>query len=319
MISVVYHCYLVGNWKEIVNEQLNRLKSSGLYDSADIIEVTVNLDKTDKSEFENVVSNYPKLNVEYFTDNTAEYPGIKKVRELALNNDTKIFYFHTKGVSNNYDNYNNKTISQEKIENIKLWRECLEYFLIDKWEESVKLLESYDNVGVTCNNGWFWGNFWWSQSSHIKKTNEVGFWGRWDYEAWLNRSTPNSKNYEFHHFPYNPYVTKLEKELYISKSKYVGDEIELISAFYGTPPFQIDEGYSDIEINVGRDVFKNVKKLLEIENNTQFNFNINNESMGGDPANGLRKFLIIEFSPKSDLSKIYKMGLHEGQIFNFKF
>jgi hypothetical protein len=52
MISVVYHCYLVGNWKEIVNEQLNRLKSSGLYDSADIIEVTVNLDKTDKSEFE---------------------------------------------------------------------------------------------------------------------------------------------------------------------------------------------------------------------------------------------------------------------------
>ena len=64
MISVVYHCYLVGNWKEIVNEQLNRLKSSGLYDSADIIEVTVNLDKTDKSEFENVVSNYSKLNIE---------------------------------------------------------------------------------------------------------------------------------------------------------------------------------------------------------------------------------------------------------------
>ena len=37
MISIVYHCYLVGNWKEIVNEQLNRLKSSGLYDFADII------------------------------------------------------------------------------------------------------------------------------------------------------------------------------------------------------------------------------------------------------------------------------------------
>ena len=93
MISIVYHCYLVGNWKEIVNEQLNRLKSSGLYDSADIIEVTVNLDKTDKSEFEDVVLKYPKLNVEYFTENNAEYPGIKKVRELALNHDTKIFYF----------------------------------------------------------------------------------------------------------------------------------------------------------------------------------------------------------------------------------
>jgi hypothetical protein len=298
MISVVYHCYLVGNWKEIVNEQLNRLKSSGLYDSADIIEVTVNLDKTDKSEFENVVSNYTKLNVEYFTDNTAEYPGIKKVRELALSNDTKIFYFHTKGVSNNYNNYNDKTISQEKIENIQQWKECLEYFLIDKWEESIELLDSYDNVGVTCNGGWYWGNFWWSQSSHIKKTSEVGLWGRWDYEAWLNRDTPESKNYEFHHF---------------------GDKITVTNAFYGTPPFQIDEGYSGMELNVGNDVTDIVKELLKIENNLQFNFNINNESMGGDPAFGSRKFLIIEFSPESNLNKKYKMGLHEGQTFNFKF
>ena len=41
--------------------------------------------------------------------------------------------------------------------------------------------------------------------------------------------------------------------------------------------------------------------------------------MGGDPAFGLRKFLIVEYSPKSDLNKIYKMGLHEGQSLTFKF
>ena len=111
---------------------------------------------------------------------------------------------------------------------------------------------------------------------NLKQTDEVGMWGRWDYEAWLNRSTPNSKNYEFHHFPYNPYVTKLDKELYSSKSKYIGDKIELIRAFYGTPPFQIDEGYSGMDINVGSDVTDVVKKLLEIEDNIQFNFNINN-------------------------------------------
>ena len=299
MISVVYHCYLVGNWKEIVTGQLNRLKSSGLYDFADIIEVTVNLDKTDKSEFEEIILKYSKLNVEYFTENHAEYPGIKKVRELALNND--------------------KTISQEKIENIQQWKECLEFFLIDKWRESVELLDSYDNVGVTCNGGWYWGNFWWSQSSHIKKTPEVGLWGRWDYEAWLNRDTPDAKNYEFHHFSYNPYVTKLDKDWYTSKSEYVGDKITVNKAFYGTPPFQIDEGYSGMELNVGNDVTDIVKELLKIENNFQFNFNINNESMGGDPAFGSRKFLIIEFSPESNLNKKYKMGLHEGQTFNFKF
>ena len=74
-----------------------------------------------------------------------------------------------------------------------------------------------------------------------------------------------------------------------------------------------------MDINVGDDVTDIVKKLLEIEDNIQFNFNINNESMGGDSAHGLRKFLIVEFSPKSDLNKIYKMGLHEGQTLTFKF
>jgi hypothetical protein len=91
------------------------------------------------------------------------------------------------------------------------------------------------------------------------------------------------------------------------------------NAFYGTPPFQIDEGYSGMELNVGSDVTDIIKELLKIEDNFQFNFNINNESMGGDPAFGSRKFLIIEFSPESNLNKKYKMGLHEGQTFNFKF
>jgi hypothetical protein len=319
MISVVYHCYLVGDWKEIVNEQLNRLKSSGLYDSADIIEVTVNLDKTDKSEFENVLSNYPKLNVEYFTDNNAEYPGIKKVRELGLNHDTKIFYFHSKGVSNNYDDYYNKTISQEKIENIKSWRECLEYFVIDKWVECVNLLNEYDNVGVTCNNNWYWGNFWWSQSKHIKKTEPVGLWGRWAYEDWLNKGSQNVKNYEWFKFNYNPYLTNISEDWYKKEKKYSGDKIVLHKAFYGTPKFQIDEGYSNSNLNIGNNVTEIVKELLIKENNLQFNFNVNNLTMGGDSVPMVKKFLMVDFSPESNLNKKYNIGLHEDETFNFKF
>jgi ABC-type bacteriocin/lantibiotic exporter with double-glycine peptidase domain len=75
MISVVYHCYLVGNWKEIVNEQLNRLKSSGLYDSADIIEVTVNLDKTDKNSFISVI---PMLGL-YFVAFLRLLPSVNRI------------------------------------------------------------------------------------------------------------------------------------------------------------------------------------------------------------------------------------------------
>jgi hypothetical protein len=89
----------------------------------------------------------------------------------------------------------------------------------------------------------------------------------------------------------------------------VGDEV-----------FAVDDTCSHSEASLSEgDVTDIVKQLLEIEDNFQFNIHINNENMGGDPAFGLRKFLIVEFSPKSDLNKIYKMGLHEGQSLTFKF
>jgi hypothetical protein len=34
------------------------------------------------------------------------------------------------------------------------------------------------------------------------------------------------------------------------------------NAFYGTPPFQIDEGYSGMELNVGSDVTDIIKELF---------------------------------------------------------
>ena len=48
----------------------------------------------------------------------------------------------------------------------------LEYFLVDNFNECLKQLENYDSCGVTCNDGWFWGNFWWSKPSHIKRLSD---------------------------------------------------------------------------------------------------------------------------------------------------
>lgn len=319
MIDIVYHCYLVGNWKQIVSEQLLRIKNSGLYDAADSIYVTVNLSEGTEEEFNEVTKEYSKLTKEFFTDNRAEYPAVKKVREIGLSKDTKIFYLHTKGVSNTYSKYKTKEISSEKIKNIFAWKECLEYFLIDKWEESIKKLDEYDSVGVTCNGGWFWGNFWWTQSKHVQKTKEVSMGTRWAYEAWINEGINDVQNFEWYKFTYNPYVTNIDETWYKIESKFKGQKIVLHKATYGTPSFEIDEGYTNSVLDVVNDVTNLVKDLLEKEDNLQFNIHVDNTTMGGDPIYMTRKFLMLEFSPETEPDKVFKIGVHEGMTLNFKF
>jgi hypothetical protein len=319
MISVVYHCYLVGDWKSLVSQQLGRLKESGLYDSADNIYVTVNVGNSTEDEFKSHVSEYSKLQIEFHEHNSAEYPGIKKVRDIATTNDTKIFYFHTKGVSNTYKDYNTKEYSSEKVENIKSWKECLEYFLIDKWSECIDKLDNFDNVGVTCNGGWFWGNFWWSKSSHIQKTAEVGHWGRWDYEAWLNRDTPNSLNFEWFHFNYNPYVTNISEDWYKTESPYKDELIVVRNAKYGSISFEVDEGHSGSKLNITNNVTDIVRQNVVENNHRMINIRVDNDVLGGDPVFGSRKFLVVELSPRTDMNKIYKIGIHEGQVLKFAF
>lgn len=318
MIGIVHHSYLVGDWKEIVSQQLKRLNSSGLYEAADAIHFTVNLANETEEEFNKLIVDHPKIQTQFYTENSYEYPGIKKVKELGDNyDDIKILYFHAKGVSNDYKNYATKEKSNEKIKNIKLWKECLEYFVIDKWKECIDKLDVYDTAGVTCNNGWYWGNFWWATSKHIKGCDEVGMWGRWDYEDWLNRGRVDSKNYEWYKFTYHPYITSIDPDWYRERI-YLGKKITLHKAFYGSPEYEIDEGYGGSILNTGKDVTDIVKVFLEQKDNLCFDFEVNNETMGGDPIYLTRKFLIVEFSPK-EINKIYKIGVSEGTRINFCF
>lgn len=320
MIIIVYHAYLVGDWINLVQKQLNRLKKSGLYTAADKIFMTVNLSEDKKNDLLSILKKYEKINVDFFYENHAEYPAIKKIKEIGEEYDAKIFYFHTKGVSNNWKTFNDKEFSDEKNENVNLWRESMEYFLIDKWKECINALESYDNVGMTCNGGWFWGNFWWSKSEHIKKTENVSLWGRWDYEAWLNKNTPNAKNYEFFHIDYNPYVSKIHAFLYNGEiNKFKGNKIVLKKAIYGTPPFEIDEGYSTMPTSVIKDVTSTVEELLKENNHLKFDFLVNNETMNGDPIWGHRKCLIIEFHPEGEPDKIIQLGVTENSNMKFEF
>lgn len=315
MIGVVYHTFLVNDWRDVIIKQLLRLKESGLYDTCDVIWVTVNLNGNSEEDFNDLVKDYSKIQKEFHINNSAEFPGIKKVRELCTQHpDLKILYFHTKGVNNKFKRHNQKEISEEKINNIQSWKECLEYFLIDKWKDCVEKLDEYDNVGVTCNNGWFWGNFWWSQPKHILKTREVGHWSRWSYEAWMNDYVEGPiRNFEFYKFIYNPYVTNINEEWYKNPEKFKNSKIILHKAEYGTADFEIDEGYTNSILNKTIDVTDIVKVFLEKEDYKRFNIPVNNQSLGGDPVVENRKFLFIWFSLDVNKDEVYKLGINEGQ------
>jgi hypothetical protein len=322
MIVVVYHAYLFNNWEILVKQQLDRLVKSGLYDKADQIWMTINLSENVSEESAKLfLFQYSKIQLEFYQQNHAEYPGIKKVKEISDKYDNaKILYFHTKGISNNWLTFDSKRLSSEKITNVAAWRECLEYFLIDKWKECIEKLDEYDNVGVSCNGGWYWGNFWWSQSKHIKKTKPVGIWGRWDYEAWLNADIPESKNYEFYHMNFNPFLTTLYPEFYREQfNRYSGKKIKLKNAVYGTPPFEIDEGYSTVPLNITKDITTIIQKILDDNNQLKIFINVNNETMGGDPIWGHRKCMILTIYPDGYPNKIFKLGVTEGSSIDFSF
>lgn len=323
MIAVVYHIYCVNDWVEVAEEQIERLIKSGLYDVADKIFATLNIKDgwgnflDDENKIVSLFIKYPKIEVSYHT-NYFEYAGIKKAWDLGQDENVKVLYFHAKGVSNKYRRYDKQEeVSEKKVISIKSWREVLEYFLIDNWKTCLEKLEEFDNVGVTCDNGWFWGNFWWSQSKHLKtKTEPMCHVGRWYYEAWLNEGS-HAKNHEFYKFTFNPYRCLVPKSFYDGTYSGKMNELEIISAHYGSYDIQNDEGRIPNDEIIEKDVTDQIKEFYKT-NNSLNNIPVNNDYFGGDPHWGVYKQLRINFKVDG-FDQIHEIVFDEyrGTHFNF--
>lgn len=121
-----------------------------------------------------------------------------------LENEAYILYIHTKGVRN---------AGNKKV--VESWRNMMEYFLIDKYEECIKYLYLYDTLGnnivnlhcynkddVCLNNlhtYHYSGNFWWSKKSYIDKLNFIeldlthnSINTRFKAENWILSNYPNT-------------------------------------------------------------------------------------------------------------------------------
>jgi hypothetical protein len=182
MILGYMHCYTIGPWQTIINEQVQKLKTSGLWDNTQTIHVGLLGNEpfhlTD-----------PKFQIHDGGPNPEKYEGhTLNILQQTCTPQDHVWYTHVKGVTHIENEHTYQCVSN--------WRRLLEYYVIEHYQKCYQpLQEDYDIAGALWQNGLphFSGNIWWSTGKHIhnltKITNlekyENGWPERHKYEFWI--------------------------------------------------------------------------------------------------------------------------------------
>jgi len=198
MIYGFIHTYTVNNWKGILEEQLNEIVRSGLYDKAEKIFIGVNGDSLLSLHW--LVKEYKKFEVLY----QFSKPELEQSLTLSFlhmfakgRRNTKVFYIHSKGVSH--------IDSKPQTD----WRKLMEYYTITRYEACLHELKRADVVGTNWHlgEGWmgatskqcggipvtphFSGNFWWANSEYLERLPSLfPLVNKYQCEFWIGKNNP---------------------------------------------------------------------------------------------------------------------------------
>lgn len=189
-IAIFYHCARLGErWQAIDAEIMGALTKSGLHERADMF-----------------VRNDCR-HVELF-----EFPTLNMLREFSVHNDYYVLYLHSKGVTQN-------------LASVDDWRECMLYWLVERWQECVAKLDKFDCVGINHMSGpvrHFQGNFWWAKTTFLRKLGRIedvrykptkpNQTERHKAEFWIGSKGFHA--YEAYHHHIDPYCTRNPRKAY---------------------------------------------------------------------------------------------------------
>lgn len=195
----------------IFDTQFGKLQCFGLLEASD--EIHISLVGPDAESFSRVHTSQYHDNVSihlYDRLDVYEYPTIHRLQSLAEDAD-KIWYIHSKGACVSY-------MGSVYTED---WRELMEYYVIEHWEDCVEALDTYDICGVNWHDNpvnHFSGNFWWARGDYIKSLPPANDKAedRREAEFWIGRN-PNAKVKCFHESNVDHYVTQYPRRLYEGK------------------------------------------------------------------------------------------------------
>ena len=155
-IYIVYHCHLINNYESTIDNQLNKMFSSGLLDSTKKIYLSLCGPSENVAIAKSIFNGDDRFDVIHESTENLEHPSIERVKDLG-DADANILYMHTKGVSH-----------PGNI-NVQDWRHMLDYFCVEKWEDAQVVLNKYDTYGADWTGDRYEGNFWWATSKYIEK------------------------------------------------------------------------------------------------------------------------------------------------------
>ena len=196
MVHIYYHIYAIDGVDTIIDEQLSLIKKH--FDFPYTLNVGISI-ANDNTPITNILNKFDKVrDVRARGHEFTTLDLLEKDKEKFGDSDY-ILYIHTKGASK---------LNNPNYDNIKSWRELMNYFNIEKCKNVFKIFEKteYNTFGVLfCKvkeNEIYGGNFWWAKSSYLKTLNMKNVDKNRNNAEWS--FIQNGKNWK----PYSPYNLK---------------------------------------------------------------------------------------------------------------
>lgn len=189
-INIVYYLYInpLKNWQVILEGQMYDIQQTNILENNKLYIVICSNNQINVNHAINIINNVLNKyinNVVISTEeiNRFEYPGIKKVYDLACKDKDAIYiYFHSKGMV--YHDSNQRLDAE-----IKLTRHTL-----CNWENILHVFETQSNINKAGlfpgHGGFIWFNFWWARGSYLaSQPIPIISECRYYYEDWLRNNT----------------------------------------------------------------------------------------------------------------------------------
>lgn len=169
-IKIFYHITCIGPWETIMNNQIQKIIYSGLYDDIEAIYCYV-LGAGNVNDYEKCISLLKSIGKKIIIQKTNQNDKLDESFTLSdirnhIDENTKILYLHTKGVTrynNTYTIDNTTFIIQNLFTNVMDWNNIMEFVLIKNYKACLEELKTHDVVGINYLHipPHFSGNFWW--------------------------------------------------------------------------------------------------------------------------------------------------------------
>lgn len=217
-MSNIVAFYLIGQFAEGWAEdfyipQMELLKSSGLYDQLEFIDIHVS---GGKQPLPFIPDKIREISY-HSTKAEEENETFKRVWDFAkANPGYKILFFHSDGATHK---------GEMKIRK-RAWRNFMEFCTIEMWDKCISLLDFYDCVGAdyihqavysggehVVRGPHYPGMFWWANSNYIRKLDPTYFdqkvpWKRYLGELWIGSGDP--REYSIQRTNINCYYTEIQ-------------------------------------------------------------------------------------------------------------